>query len=382
LHPLDIWLQAYSAGAIDGHGGFEFRVTNQRGRIRCEHDCIRNRGQSAECETPWKTQLTKLESQDTAISSLGRCSRICPTTSVHSPTFRASSPRKKVPAPTRTCYTDRGQCERCGWDSHRAGAESGPDVKRISGSGPKRHTPLTGSITLQTGSGTPQTIALDSSDNTLTGLEGAINASGAGVTAEHIDRRLGIALDPGSGTSGAPVTSLSPRIRSPGSGLHRAANSGSQNSTGHYIRRRFDRYSLRLIFGADRERSTRERGHRRRAELAGCNTIYTGSGVNTLSGIAGAITAAGIGVTAAAVTNSDGTATLSLTSELQGRPVPWPSTRAWSTQRHPQWVHIVGDGRRRDPLVDGVKTTSASNTVANAISGVTFHSCAEHYGVG
>jgi len=46
-------------------------------------------------------------------------------------------------------------------------------------------------------------------------------------------------------------------------------------------------------------------------------TFYTGSGINTLSGLASAIDAANIGVTAAVVT-SDGESTLTLTSETAG----------------------------------------------------------------
>jgi flagellar hook-associated protein 2 len=42
---------------------------------------------------------------------------------------------------------------------------------------------LSGSLTLQVGSGAAQTITLDTSDNTLSGLMGAINAANLGVTA-------------------------------------------------------------------------------------------------------------------------------------------------------------------------------------------------------
>ena len=48
------------------------------------------------------------------------------------------------------------------------------------------------------------------------------------------------------------------------------------------------------------------------------NTMYTGSGVNTLAGIRDAINSAGIGVTASVVTNSDGSSSLSLLSQTAG----------------------------------------------------------------
>ena len=64
-------------------------------------------------------------------------------------------------------------------------------------------TTLTGSITLQAGSGTAQTITLNSSDNTLAGLAAAINSSGVGVTASVLTDSSGSRLSLVSGTSGA-----------------------------------------------------------------------------------------------------------------------------------------------------------------------------------
>jgi flagellar hook-associated protein 2 len=62
---------------------------------------------------------------------------------------------------------------------------------------------LSGSITLKVGSGTAQTITLDSSDNTLSGLASAINASGVGITASVLTDSSGSRLSMVSGTSGA-----------------------------------------------------------------------------------------------------------------------------------------------------------------------------------
>ena len=60
---------------------------------------------------------------------------------------------------------------------------------------------LSGSLTLQVGSGTAQTITLDSSDNTLSGLMGAINAANLGVIAAFNSDGTGLTLT--SGTNGA-----------------------------------------------------------------------------------------------------------------------------------------------------------------------------------
>jgi flagellar hook-associated protein 2 len=60
---------------------------------------------------------------------------------------------------------------------------------------------LSGSLTLQVGSGIAQNIVLDSSDNTLSGLANAINAANLGVTAALNSN--GTALTLTSGTNGA-----------------------------------------------------------------------------------------------------------------------------------------------------------------------------------
>ena len=62
---------------------------------------------------------------------------------------------------------------------------------------------LSGSITLQVGSGTAQTINVGSKSNTLTGLAAAINQAGMGVTANVITDANGSRLSLVSGTSGS-----------------------------------------------------------------------------------------------------------------------------------------------------------------------------------
>jgi flagellar hook-associated protein 2 len=62
---------------------------------------------------------------------------------------------------------------------------------------------LSGSITIQAGTGAAKTITLDSTDNTLSGLASAINASGAGVEANLVTNSLGTQLVLESQQSGA-----------------------------------------------------------------------------------------------------------------------------------------------------------------------------------
>lgn len=62
---------------------------------------------------------------------------------------------------------------------------------------------LSGSLTIQVGSGASQTITLDSGSNTLSSLAAAINAADVGVRASIITDSTGSRLSLVSGTSGA-----------------------------------------------------------------------------------------------------------------------------------------------------------------------------------
>ncbi len=62
---------------------------------------------------------------------------------------------------------------------------------------------LSGSVTIQVGSGTAQTINLSSSDNTLSGLASAINSAGIGVTANLVTNASGTQLSLVSNTAGS-----------------------------------------------------------------------------------------------------------------------------------------------------------------------------------
>src|SRR6202041_1451563 len=60
---------------------------------------------------------------------------------------------------------------------------------------------LSGAVTLQVGT-TTKTIALNSTDNTLSGLASAINSSGVGINASVLTDASGSRLSMVSGTSG------------------------------------------------------------------------------------------------------------------------------------------------------------------------------------
>ena len=103
------------------------------------------------------------------------------------------------------------------------------------------------------------------------------------------------------------------------------------------------------------------------------NTLYIASGVNTLSGLAGAITAANIGVTASVVTNTDGTFGLQLVSGTAGSSGNLNVTSTLQDTETSGLAYTSAvTGKNANLTVDGVELTSASNTVANLIPGVTF----------
>jgi flagellar hook-associated protein 2 len=114
--------------------------------------------------------------------------------------------------------------------------------------------------------------------------------------------------------------------------------------------------------------------------------VGDGSTLATLSGISAAVNNAGLGVTASVLTNADGTQRLSLVSKTDGaagqitiadatnNPTS-PTTLADSTKADGNTglgLATIQNGIDATINVDGVTLTSASNTVTNAIPGVTF----------
>lgn len=156
-------------------------------------------------ETPWKTQLTALTSQDTAISSLGTLlsnlsndmSSLTDATGVLSQKTGSSSDTNVLDLTAATNSAVAGT--HAVTVTNLAQTSSGY-LNAITNASDT----LSGSISLQVGgSGTPQTITLTSSDNTLSGLASAINDSGVGITASVLTDSSGSRLSLVSGTSGA-----------------------------------------------------------------------------------------------------------------------------------------------------------------------------------
>jgi flagellar hook-associated protein 2 len=155
-------------------------------------------------ETPWKTQLTTLESEDTVLSSLGTLmstlsndmSTLTDATGVLSVKSGSSSNTDVLELTSASTTAIAG--------THTVvvnslATTSSGYLTEVTNSSDT----LSGSISITVGSGTAQKITLDSSDNTLSGLASAINSAGIGVTASVLTDSSGSRLSLVSGTSGA-----------------------------------------------------------------------------------------------------------------------------------------------------------------------------------
>ncbi len=155
-------------------------------------------------ESPWKTQLTDLQSQDKAISSLGTLfsklssdmSALTDFQGVLAQKTGSSSDNNVVQLTAASSSATAGTHSVV--VNNLARTSSGYMDAITSGA-----DKLSGSITLQVGAGAAQTITLGANNNTLVGLAAAINSSGAGVTASVLTDSSGSRLSLVSGTSGA-----------------------------------------------------------------------------------------------------------------------------------------------------------------------------------
>ena len=316
-------------------------------------------------ETPWKNQLTSLESQDTAISSLGTLFSSL-SNNINSLTdFQGILSEKTGSSSDLNVLTLTAANSTAVAGTHTVEVSNLAQTSSgyLAAIGSAADT-LSGSITLQIGSsGKPATITLDSSDNTLSGLAAAINSSSVGVTASVLTDASGSRLSLVSGTSGAngniQISANSIVDTTALLGYSGTAGTATQPSTGTLAS---------ILNPAD--------------TLSGSISVQVGSGTaqtvtvdssdNTLAGLAGAINSAAIGVTASVITNGDGSSSLSLVSQTPGTAgtLTVNSTILDTTQALGYTSTVAG--KNANLTVDGINLTSASNTVANLIPGVTF----------
>lgn len=324
-------------------------------------------GNLQKVETPWQNQLSSLESQDTVISNLGSLfSKVSNDigqltdfegvlaqkagSSSDTNVLDLTSASSSAVAGTHTIVVNNLAATSSGYLAPIANASD----------------TLSGSITVQAGSGAAQTINVSSlSNQTLAGVAAAINASGAGVDASVLTDSGGSRLSLVSATSGAEgdiaVTNNSLTAAAANTLAYTGtAGSGTSYSTG----------TLSPVSTVN-------------DALSGSISIQVGSNAaqvidvpaspgNNLTGLENAINGAAIGVTASIVTNSDGTSSLSLTSGTEGAAGTLTVNSSVVDANTALSYDSAVTGQDASLTVDGVNLASSSNTVTNLIPGVTF----------
>ncbi|WP_263384218.1 flagellar filament capping protein FliD [Granulicella arctica] len=153
-------------------------------------------------ETPWKSQLTSLQAQDAVFTSLGTDLSTLTTSLLALTDFTGVLAAKDGSSSDTTVLS---------LSSAASGAVAGSHtivVNKLASTSSQYSdaTPATdvisGSLTIQVGSGQSKTITVDSSSNTLASLAAAINLAGVGVTANIISDSSGSRLSIVSGTGG------------------------------------------------------------------------------------------------------------------------------------------------------------------------------------
>jgi flagellar hook-associated protein 2 len=154
-------------------------------------------------ETPWQSQINTLTTQDTVISSLGSLLSNLTNDVSQFTDFEGVLSQKEGSSsdPDVLALTSASSSAVAGTHSivvNSLAATSSGYLNAIT----YATDTLAGSLSIQVGSGTAQTIAVSSSDNTLSGLAAAINSAGIGVTASVLTDTNGSRLSLVSGTSG------------------------------------------------------------------------------------------------------------------------------------------------------------------------------------
>jgi len=155
-------------------------------------------------ETPWKTQLTNLQSQDAAISNLGSLLSNLSTDVQNFTTvdgvlsvMEGSSSDDNV-----VTLTSASSAAIAGTHTIVVNSLAATSSGYLTGTTSATDT-FSGSISIAVGTGAAQTVMVNPNDDKLSGLASAINSADIGVTASLITDANGSRLSLVSGTSGA-----------------------------------------------------------------------------------------------------------------------------------------------------------------------------------
>ena len=329
-------------------------------------------------ETPWKNQLTSLESQDTVISSLGTLfsnlstdmSSLTDPEGIMAQKEGSSSDTNVLELTAATSSAASGTHTVV---VHNLAETSSGAMAEIANSADT----LSGSVTLQVGSGTAQTITLGASDDTLSGLASAINSSGAGITASVLTDATGSRLSLVSGTSGAngniavSSNSLSAAASNTlGATVTAGTGTGSGSTSSTALLAAVANSSETLGTSGSLQVTVGSNG----PQSISMSAVNTAEGGATLADLQQYIynNSSTLGFSAAIVNNSDGTVSLQLTSGTSGTTGTLAvSSSLVDPSTALAYISTVA-GSNANLTVDGVNLSSASNTVSNLIPGVTF----------
>ena len=159
-------------------------------------------------ETPWKTQLTALQGQDTVLSTLGtQVSTL--TTDIQKLTDAMGVFEGKTGSSSDTNVLDLTSASALATAAtHSVTVQSLAQTSSAATSAVTANDALSGSVTIQVGTGTQYTVNVgdNSTASTIAGLAAAINAAAIGVTANVLTDSSGSRLSVVSSTSGAAGT--------------------------------------------------------------------------------------------------------------------------------------------------------------------------------
>lgn len=155
-------------------------------------------------EAPWKNQLTSLQAQDAVFTSLGADLSTLTTSMQALTDFTGVMAAKQGASSDINVLTLTGASSTAVAGSHTVVVNSlAQTSSQYSTTLANASDTLSGSLTIQVGSGTSQTITVDSSSNTLATLAAAINFAAIGVSASVITDVSGSRLSLVSGTGGS-----------------------------------------------------------------------------------------------------------------------------------------------------------------------------------
>jgi flagellar hook-associated protein 2 len=154
-------------------------------------------------ETPYKNQLTSLQSQDTVISSLGSLLSTLSSdiTSLTDPAGVLSGKQGSSSDTNTLALLSATTTATAG--SHTVSVQLLAQTSTEASSAVAANDTLSGSFTFHIGSGSSQTVTVDPSNNTIAGLAATINQAGIGISASIVTDSSGSRLSLISQTGGA-----------------------------------------------------------------------------------------------------------------------------------------------------------------------------------